>query len=357
MRFIFFTKTRWCEPPRLRHQLARLLAGAGHEVIFFERPRHPWRRARLAETVEAGICVCSHEELLHHKLRIARPLRAANACYTMRSIRAATQPLALGEADVVVNFNYDYWFLRKLYPRNRLITVINDDHISHGLLGYVKPLAEVQRLTCGASDVVLTVSKPLQRQIRGYCEPRLFLPWSNERYTPPCPASARDTLLFWGYINRKIDFPFVVRLADELATAGAAVRMLFVGPLESHETEVRRLRSHPSIEVRDAAELKQLPLERVLAAIIPYRAGDPEIDVITYPNKAAQLLAHGLPLIVKGMPEFIEAPFVFRFDDANGLDTVRNVRQRFAELQPIIEQFVESNRPQARLEQFLSFVQ
>ena len=38
MRFIFLTKTKWSEPPRIRHQLARMLSNAGYEIIFFEKP-------------------------------------------------------------------------------------------------------------------------------------------------------------------------------------------------------------------------------------------------------------------------------------------------------------------------------
>ena len=41
--FVLFTNTQWTQAPRLRHQVARLLAHAGHRVTFFERPAHPWQ--------------------------------------------------------------------------------------------------------------------------------------------------------------------------------------------------------------------------------------------------------------------------------------------------------------------------
>jgi len=34
---VLFTHTRWNEAPRIRHQIAHLIAGAGHRVIFVER--------------------------------------------------------------------------------------------------------------------------------------------------------------------------------------------------------------------------------------------------------------------------------------------------------------------------------
>jgi hypothetical protein len=199
---------------------------------------------------------------------------------------------------------------------------------------------------------VLTVSSPLQKQLSSFCEPQLFLPWADRKYRRPEPAK-RDTLLFWGYLNRKIDFPFVARLADALAAAGTGVRMLFVGPSESHQSELESLRARPGIEIQPSSSLDSLPLERVFAGFIPYRHDDPEIDVITWPNKALQLLARGMPLLIRGMPEFFAAPFVFRLGNDAGPQDVGIVQQRFDELQPDIERFVARNDAQARLDQFM----
>ena len=53
--FILVTHTRWDEAPRIRHQLARLLAGIGHRVLFVERADGPMTQVRNGATeVEPG---------------------------------------------------------------------------------------------------------------------------------------------------------------------------------------------------------------------------------------------------------------------------------------------------------------
>ena len=360
-RFILFTKTTWDEPPRLRHQFAELLAGAGHEVIFFEKPtstRPPRRDARQRAT---RITALQNRELMHHKLRMSPLLQRANAAVTARSIARRLAPWKVTDADTVISFNYDYWFLRRVFPRNRILTVINDDFICVALFGYTKPLLWALERTCEASDRVLTVSVPLMRQLEPYTTPELFLPWADQPYRAPASSSARDTLLFWGYINRRLHFPAILAHADALASSRPDVRLLFVGPIAEPQdastiARIAEMRRRPNIEFAPSSRLDDLPLQRVLAAYIPYRPDDGEIDAITLSNKGLQLLARGLPILVSAkpaMPNFIEKPFVARVaHDAPALQ-VDELRASFERLQPSIAAFVAGNGPDARLAQLL----
>lgn len=360
-RFILFTKTRWDEPPRLRHQFAQLLASAGHEVLFFEKPstfggvqRTPRERAR-------GIATVASRELMHHKLRLSPALHHANALVTKRSIRARLRTWGgTRDTDTVISFNYDYWFLRDLFPRNRIITVINDDFICVALFGFTKPLLWAMQRACDASDRVLTVSTPLQRQLAQFTSAELFLPWADVPYREPAAGAPRDLLLFWGYTNRRIHFPAVRDLADRLARTHPEIRILFVGPIgpvvENVEADVATLRERPNIEFRPPTALDALPLDRILAAYIPYRPHDLEVDAITLSNKGLQLLARGLPLLISALPalpNFLQAPFVFRVNTDDPATQVDELRRSFDRLQPDIAAFVRGNGPDARLAQLL----
>lgn len=305
---------------------------------------------------EPGIRFCQHQELLHHLLRISSPLRRANACWTRRSIRRIVDDLGLGANDVLVNFNYEYYFLRDLFPANMLITIINDDFTCHALGGFRRPLEYALRLTCQASDHVLAVSTPLQEQLSQYCSPQLFLPWAQSPYRVPPKERQRDILLFWGYISRRIDHDFVSRLADELRNANSPVRLLFVGPVENSERYADRLRSKPGIEVLPATKLEDLPLERVLAGFIPYRRDVTGMEAVMLPNKAMSLLVCGLPLLITGMPHFVKALFVFSLEGSSALQTIRYVQEHFDDLQPSIRDYVSQNSAKARLDQFMSLV-
>ena len=360
-RFILFTKTRWDEPPRLRHQFADLLAAAGHEVLFFEKPSSIGRVDASLRPRRSRIVTTQHRELMHHKLRLTPALHRANARVTLASIRRRLRGMPVRPDDVVISFNYDYWFLRELFPKNHLMTVINDDFICVALFGYTRPLLWAMERTCASSDRVLTVSVPLQKQLAPYSHPELFLPWADRSYQAPDPMARRDILLFWGFTNRRIHFPAVHALAEKLQRERPEVRILFVGPIvqlrEGVEEQVKLLKQRPNVEFRDSAALDALPLDRVLAAYIPYRPFDLEIDAITLSNKALQLLARGLPLLISSqpaMPNFIDASFSIRVNEEDPGGQIDWLRANFDRLQPGIREFVNANGAEARTRQLLA---
>jgi hypothetical protein len=355
-RFIFLTKTRWDEPPRIRHQLAYLLASAGHEVLFFEKPAMSGRSPSPPVAVAKGIeCAC-HRELIHHKLRLMPLLHRINATFVRRSLRKVLHASDFARDAVIVNFNYDYYFVRQHFPHQRLITVINDDFVATALFGFKWSLRWALKRTCASSDHVVTVSAPIQRQLESYCTPELFLPWADQTYVAPA-ATRRDRLLFWGFINKKLDFPRIAALADELATERPGVRLMIVGPVEQGaENELAVLATRMNIEILPATSLDKLPLDQVLASLIPYRTNMPDVEAITLPNKALQLLARGLPLLISGMPYFVQKPFVFNLDTMRIATVVDQVAEQFNALQPEMQAFVAENSADSRLRQFMRWV-
>jgi len=356
-RFIFFTKTRWSEPPRLRHQLASLLTAVGHEVLFFQKPG-------LSGPVPpptpagSGLVLAGHRELLHHRLRLLPVLHRANRRVVERSVTRVMDEIGRRPDDVVVNFNYDYWFLRGLFPGRRLITVINDDFVNSGPFGYAGAARWAIARTCASSDRVLTVSRALQRGLAPFCDAELFLPWADRPYQAPSHGRERNVLLFWGFIDRRMDFALMTEAAAALARDMPAIRIVLAGPQEDRvAAQVEKLKSTGNVTRIAEAGLGQLPLDEVLAGIIPYRAGDPVSDAIMLPNKAMPLLARGVPLMIAGMPDFIEAPFVLRFGRGTAVDVVRELQRCHAIVQPHIERFVASNTATARAAQFLGQIE
>ncbi len=356
-RFLILTKTQWHEPPRLRHQFARLLSNAGNEIEFFVKPRYPWQKSSALTSSDQNIALRQHLELIHHRLRFISLLRYANAAVVKRSLALSMRNVPFGDGDVVVNFNYDYFFLRDIFPANRVITIINDDFVDRAPFGYERPQQWALARTCSSSDHVLTTSAPLQERLRPYCTPELFGPWTQDPYRQPYTSRSRDTLLIWGYINSRIDYPFVRDLASRLATDRPSIQLLFVGPIErGSRAAVKALRRMPNIAFSPPAALDDLPLDRVLAALIPYRAGLPSIDAISTPNKALQILAKGLPLMISGMPHFFDAPFVTRADVEEIAHQIDALLHHFDDLQPAIEQFVLRNGPEEKLKQFFALL-
>ena len=355
MRFLFFSKTPWAEAPRLRHQLARLLAGEGHEVIFFQKPSFLWEARMPAFRAEPRITVMQHRELVHHKLRLWPAIRRLNAAWVSRDLRKVSQAHGFAVSDIVVNFNYDYGFLRALFPRNRFITIINDDFTATAMFGRVKVLADALEEACAASDRVLTVSEPLRDQLRSYCEPHLFQPWADRDYAPSATAGARDILLYWGFISDRLDVGIIDALLREIERGQLGLTVLFVGPVQGRGLP-KRIRESSNVRVLEGTSLDNLPLDRVLAGLIPYRSGVRDFDAITLPNKALQFLARGIPLLVSGMPHLTPRPFVIRLDDGSIGSSLQRLQDTYDEMQPEIRRFVQQNGARARLAQFLDLI-
>ncbi len=358
MRFIFFTKTDWVESPRLRHQLAHLLANAGHEVVFFEFPVYPWQHFDCSDSGHPRIHLYRYRQFLHHKLRLHPLLHYCNAAFEKSQIARMANDLEVKESDVIVNFNYDYYFLRDLFPNQRLITIINDDFWSTAIAGYEKPLRWALERTCKLSDVVLTVSPILAEQLKAFCKPEIFYPWTEMPYQVPPKMEERSVLLYWGYIGRKIDYEYVLRLSRLLRKHDTSIRIVFVGPIVDANADMLDLVRQHIVEHIPTAKLNELNLDQVFGGLIPYRSGVKTIDVISIPNKAFQLLCHGIPLLITGMPNFLETSVVYRLNQGDDVDyeTIKYVRDNFQDIQDGIRELLSVHSADHRLAFFMQQV-
>ena len=351
--FLEFTHTEWSEAPRLRHQVAQLLVDRGHTVYFFERSV-PWRQGRELEVRHEakGPALVRTRRLLHHQLRVAPPLHWANARVLAGQIRRFVQSHAIGTDAVILNFNYDFYFLRKIFPRNRILTIINDDFEAMCRLPYRGHITWALKRTCQISDEVLTVSTPLQDRLSLWCRPKLFLPWSVTPYRAPVgPVENRTRLLFWGFVDKRLDLDLLDTLAEALAKRRPSFKIMLVGPThgDSRPMVEARMARHTNVEIRGRTNLDDLPQEELLAALIPYKR-DRTNDAILQTNKTMQLLAKGLPLVISGMPAFMRKPYILRLDEGGDMATVIDtVVRNFDTWQPEIKAFVDENSPDSRL--------
>ncbi|MFO0783014.1 MAG: hypothetical protein U0636_04970 [Phycisphaerales bacterium] len=351
--FLEFTHTEWTEAPRLRHQVARLLVDHGHTVYFFERST-PWRHGKELQTRHEGRgpTLVQTRRLLHHQLRVAPPLHWANARVLSGQIRRFVHNHGIGADAVILNFNYDFYFLRRLFPRNRILTIINDDFEAMCRLPYRGHVTWALKRTCQMSDEVLTVSTPLQERLSLWCKPKLFLPWSVAPYQAPVgPVEKRTRLLFWGFVDKRLDLDLLDRLAETLAARHPSFKIMLVGPTQGDSRPMveARMARHANVEIRGRTDLDDLPRDELLAALIPYKR-DRTNDAILQTNKTMQLLAKGLPLVISGMPAFMRKPYILRLDEGDDMAAVmEKVVHGFAAWQPEIKAFVEENSPESRL--------
>jgi hypothetical protein len=351
---VLFTHTRWDEAPRIRHQVARLLRDAGHRVLFLERGDLGLRRSCSdPREVEPGIWVARPPRPIHPQLRIATALHHVDAWFVSRAIREVVGSWSAGSGFSIFNFAHDGWWLRAAFPDRRITTIIHDDFEAQSRLPWHGHITWVLRRTCLASDRVLAVSQPLVERLSGWCSPELFLPWAVEPYVRPARSPDRRDLLFWGYVDNALDMSLVIDVAADIGRRSSPGRLLLVGPTQTRGVRpriAREIASIANIELHGPSQLDSLPLETVLAAVLPYRRSR-ALDSVTLANKSMQLISRGLPLAISGMPRFMELPFVVRLDGPLGIPgCIDACIAGFWQWQDAMREFCERNAPRTRLE-------
>jgi hypothetical protein len=359
MRFVVLSKTDWSEPPRLRHHVAMLLASAGHDVLFVQRARYPWQRRTMEESGTKGVELARLNQLIHHRLRFLPCLHWLNAHFEAGQLRSLVRSRSIEDTDVIVNFNYDCFFVRKTFPGNRIISIVNDAHWVRRNGQERKHQLWALRRTLLASDACLTVSEPLRKRLSSYRPTEIFRPWATSEYRTPIRDEAPSELLYWGYINERLDFEFIDGLADDLTVSRSDLRLVFTGPIRCRSRVLRPLRARSNIIFRPATPFHELDFRNTRAAIIPFkRKGDASMDARETPSKFFMLVSRGLPVLITGMPNFYRAPFVFRLDAAgtSPVDVIDQAWRMMPELEEPMRRCVAENSAHGRIDQLLSVI-
>lgn len=355
-RFIFFTKTMYDETPRIRHQLAELLTSYGHEVVFYQKPLFFFEDSKklINKKINEKLEIRQTKQLIHHQLRVHRFFSFVNSFYEANEIKK-TFP-GFDENDVVVNFNYDYFFLRRVFYKNKIITVINDDFVAQARFNngshVKKSLSKVSKM----SDSVLCVSYPLLDQVKRHNKnTELLLPWSENNYIAP-KIEDRKSILVWASINNIIDFEIVKSIAVKFKD----FEVFLIGPMDSLVKTVidELVNSVNNITALDPKGLDELDrVSNFFVGLMPYKSGVRSTEAVTAANKTFRLMSLGLPLIVHGMPSFYEHEAIFKCINVSEIEkAIEYCHDNFYKMQPSIEKLVNAQQPADRYAQIMSIV-
>jgi hypothetical protein len=286
---------------------------------------------------------------VHHQLRVAPVLNHLEAFVVAPVVRSIVDQWACGVPDAIVNFAHDGWWLREAFPSTRLVTIVHDDFEAQSRLPFHGHITWTLKRTCMLSDDVFAVSVPLQHRLQQWCSAKLFLPWTIDRYvSPDTDMASKDILMFWGTVDNALDLAMIHKVSRQRPD----LRLLFVGPTQTagaRKMITANLASLTNVEIRPPAPLSALPMDRVLAAILPYRR-TPAVNAVTLANKSMQLLARGLPLMISAMPNYLEQPFIVRMDSPDGISgAIQRIQAGFIPWQPMIRAFLDGHSPESRL--------
>ncbi len=351
---VFFSKTNWDETPRLRHQTAKLLKSFGEPIYFFQKPRFPWGGRSFAKPleIEDDFFLARTTQLLHHQLRVGLGLGKINSLFEISSIKSVVK--SLSPDPIIINFNYDYFFLREIFPKSKIITILNDDFVAQAKFFDGKHIYKSLKKTCEISNEVLVVSYPILKQVKSFCKPKIFFPWSDTEYIIPRQHTNRSKILLWSHIDGRVDF----RLIENSAKKMPEVIFDLVGPVSKGVFfDFKKLcAENKNIVHIPPTKLDELDFDSYFCSIIPYKCSVADIEAVTISNKTFQLLARGMPIVTHGMPNFFEHPAISKSDTIESfLTEITRLREEFFSLQKSISDLVSSNNSKSRLA-FLSSI-
>ena len=337
-----FTKTNWSEPPRIRHQLTRLLCSYGHEITFFEKSNI--RHISTSKYKHEGINFVKHFELIPQKLRIFNFLVKLNQALAKYLIK---QSISRVDIDLIINFNYDYSFLKEIFHQKKIITIINDDFVAQHKYWIANSIFKQLKSTCENSDLVFAVSYPLCEQLNQFNgNTNILLPWAESHYMYPNMSSKRDVVLYWGFIDHRIDWSIIEYLLSN------NIKLRFVGFINQEiNDQIKKYTVYDNFELISPTPINNLYMGDICCSILPYCTKSDAIRVVTVNNRVFQLLARGIPLVYSDLPNLIKSPNTVitkcRSNEAY-MNAIEFFSSNFASCQTDIEVFLEEHYSDAR---------
>lgn len=307
---VIVTRTRWHEPPRIRHQVARHLSRF-HQVIFVETPL-TWRNKYDTEVaeVEPDIyrCTLSNRATLPVKIQHYVPfVHGFVERFLMRELKKILngvwqRPL------ILFNFDYDAIAVMQVSLFSLKVYFCNDDFpaaVSNALSRFIVGLRE--RKVAAAADLCLAVHNVLVEKLLGVNEnSRLFLPGHDFRVAlsqanrPKGPG--RIKVAFMGYIDSRLEYRWLAHLLRQ-----RDMELHLVGPVEkSGETEAfMALDGFCLHEPKFGDDLQDF-LETMDVLVIPYKTSMKNVQAVTASNKLFSYIAAGKPVVISDMPRYLE---------------------------------------------------
>jgi hypothetical protein len=344
---LILTRTDWHEPPRLRHQVAHLMAARGHSITFVERP--DVLAFRKTVSTDGAFKRIRHLQPFHHQLKPTRFLQKIYAGFVERFLRDEVAAAYRG----VINFNYDYGFLRSVLGDIPFITIINDDFEAQAKPWMKSAINRQLRATCEASDKVLTVSYPLLDRLREFNEQtELFLPWPDREYRAPAEGP-RDICLYYGFVNHRLDYSLIRNMLR------SKIRLRMVGPIQGKRAakEVRSLTEYEGFEYVSPRPLEQVVLDDVCCSIVPYDLSIDSVNAVSYGNRVFRLLSYGIPVIYPSLPgvRTAQGGAILVARDVDGfVESVKDCQKEFGAIQAGIKLFLEEHTSARRYEQLIN---
>ena len=184
----------------------------------------------------------------------------------------------------------------------KIVTIINDDFVAQARPWMIKSIKQQLKQTCENSDLVFAVSYPLQEQLAEFNKnTKLFFPWTFKKYEKPTNNINRNVVLYWGYIDHRIDWKIIKYLLEK------GIKLRFIG-MVSHKVEsiLNDFNKFDNFELLKPTKLEDVYLDDISCSILSYVNTSGEMIAVTVNNRVFQLLSYGIPLVYVNLPNLIK---------------------------------------------------
>lgn len=312
--------TKWSEPPRMRHYIAKYLSNQ-FNVIFFELDQ---RGVPKIELVSDDIIVCRVGLYLSglRRLRILGWIFDEIQLYVIKCCIKKVGARNL----ILINFKFDF---HKILTKNWFLLqyiFINDDFInmnrsdSAKLMGLKKRNQEKSIIL---SDRVFVSSFPLGDDVSHLGVPVTIVLSGHDfkpQYNITCSISEKVRVCFMGYIHDKLEVTWISELAKD-----PRVLINLIGPVESLRVKAA-LSSYNNIKFLGpmTGTTLQEKMSEMDVFIMPYTS-EPVNQKATVPAKLFQYLACGKPVVSAQLDNLIALPYGFIYCASDKKDFVEKV--------------------------------
>ncbi|MFC1529282.1 hypothetical protein ACFL6R_01040 [Gemmatimonadota bacterium] len=277
-------------------------------MTFFELPRAVGRKQILnSECIPKNITLQPQPEVLHHQLRPLGILQKINEVRVEKYFREISRHIRTPQ--LIINFNYDYHFIKHLFPSSTTLLFINDNFIAQAKPWMTRAIANQLIKACNSSDLILTVSDAIREMLASWNpNTHIFYPWTD--FTADqidqiglIQPKIKDTVLYFGYVNHRIRWDIFESILED------GWKLRIVGPIQG--TVAKRnmsdlLGRYPTIEhISDAAIPNEIAQD-CFCSVAPYNPQVESVNAIAFSNRMLRVFEFGLPLIIERLPNLVD---------------------------------------------------
>lgn len=354
MNFIFNTHTKWDEPPRARHQLAKALSKK-HRVIFIAankigKPKIKYNiKDKNLELIQPFFPL---------SYKIIKRLPILNELYQNWLFHSINYKDNL----IVINFAVNASQIFKYF--NKVIYYCNDNFLDKNRAGnfFVSLYFRfTQKNVAKKSNFCVGVSKYIVKQLKNINPKSYQILTAADKKSIDCfykPKNKRNDKIIVTYVGwiQKINVEWIIELAKN--------KNYLINLIGPYKNKVRKnLSQHDNIVLVGpmVGDKLQEYLHNCDVTIAPYIAGKDTEEVYTMPNKFWLYIASGKPIVTCQIKNLLKLPEKFVYQSKDKYEFAKKINLAYQENSPELvkerERFIRQNTWEDRAKEIIKLIE